>query len=140
MRECLVLIQVAIVALWPVAAVAAEKVLASDLSQIPLASLVVTLFLSTLAGITALLAQMKTEFEAKGQIDRIWLFVAAKMTGSNLAGMVMYFGSDYLDWDSSLQAASIILAAFGGTWLIERALLFFVDKHLPLPPGKGNTP
>ncbi len=132
LKQRLIASQVALAMLWPVSPYAAAMAYGGQLAQFPMLSVLMTVVLSNLMGATALLHAMRQEYEAKGEIKRLWLFVASRMLSSNAAGLLMFFtvGS----WDSvanSDKAAAIMLAAFGGTWTIERALQFFSNKYAP---------
>lgn len=134
LKQLLLALQVTLVVLWPVSAYAATIAFGEQLAQIPLLSMLMTVILSTLMGATALLHAMKQEYEKAGEIKYLWLFVCSRMLSSNAAGLLMFFGAE--SWDSiatSHKAAAIMLAAFGGTWTIERALQFFSNKYAPEP-------
>jgi len=69
------------------------------------------------------------------------LYISSKMLGSNVAGlMTLFWTNGRLGPD--MQAGSIIIAAFGGTWFIERALLHFTDKVAPksVQPSQNQNP
>lgn len=133
LTQTLVVAKLALLMLWPVSAWAATLTFGGQMAQIPLLDLAMTLILSILSGVTALVHAMKQEYEKSGAIPRLGLFVASKLLGSIVAGLLMFFGADSWDIPSTRLAAAIILCSFGGTWLIERALNFFVTKHLPEP-------
>jgi hypothetical protein len=132
-KQLLIASKVTLLVLWPVSAYAATIAFGEQLAQIPLLSVLMTVILSTLMGATALLHAMKQEYEANGEIKRLWLFVASRMLSSNAAGLLMFFGAESWDIATSHKAAAIMLAAFGGTWSIERALQFFSTKYAPEP-------
>lgn len=117
--------------LWPLTATAATITFGEKLAAIPLLAILMTLLLSTLSGVTALLHAMKQEYEKTREIDRLWLFVSSKLLGSNVAGLLMFFGGETYNLADTALAAAIILAAFGGGPLIERALRFLADKYMP---------
>jgi hypothetical protein len=122
--------QVVLCLLWPLTATAASITFGDKMTTIPVLAVVMTLLLSTLAGVTALLHALKKEYEENNRIDRLWLFVTSKLFGSNMAGMLMFFGAEYWDMSEAAEAAAICLAAFGGGPLIERAVSHFADKYL----------
>jgi hypothetical protein len=101
------------------------------MASIPALAVVMTLILSNLCGVTALLHALKKEYEQGRSIDRLWLFVSCKLLGSNTAGLMMFFGAEYWSLPDMGEAAAICLAAFGGGPLIERAVGFFADKYMP---------
>jgi hypothetical protein len=136
MRELYFVLKVAMWMLWPLTAFAANASFGSALFKTDPQAISMALMLSSLSGLTALLSQMKKDYEAHGKIDRLWLYVTSKMLGSNTAGLMMYFGSDYFELNNSATACAIIIAAFGGTWALERVLAYAADKWFP---SKGET-
>jgi uncharacterized membrane protein len=131
LKQPFVLVTAALIILWPISAIAATITFGSQLAQIPLLAILMTCLLSTLSGVTALLHAMKQEYERAGDIPRLWLFVSSKMFGSNVAGILMFFVAEGYQLTDAWQAASIILAAFGGGPLVERAVFSFANKYLP---------
>lgn len=130
-KQTLVAAQVALMVLWPTCAWAAAITFGESMAKIPLLAVLMTLTLSTLSGVTALLHAMKQEYEKNGQVAQLWLLITSKLAGSNTAGLLMFFLAETLGFDDAKQAMAIIVAAFGGTWFLERVLQFFTSKHLP---------
>jgi hypothetical protein len=109
--------------IWPISVLAANQTFGAAMAQIDMLGVLMTLMLASLSGLTALLSHMKKDYEAHGKIDRLWLYVASKMAGSNLAGLLVYFyAPEKYGLSPGGTATTIIVAAFGGTWLLERAL------------------
>lgn len=131
MREFFLALKIAMIVMWPLTAYAAEMSFGSAMLQSDPLAIVMALILSSMSGLSALLAQMKKDYEANGKIDRLWLYVSAKMSGSNVSGLCAYFVATYYNIGSSATAAGIIIAAFGGTWALERALAWAADKWFP---------
>lgn len=131
MREVFYVLQVCAIFIWPVTVFAAQLSFGADIANSDLLGVCMTLILSSLSGLTALLAQMKNDYEANGKIDRLWLYATGKMFGSNLAGVIAFFLADMYKMTSASTAVFIIAASFGGTWLLERALASMVSKYLP---------
>lgn len=131
LKQMLLAAKVALVILWPTCAWAAAITFGQSMTSIPLLAVLMTLTLSTLSGVTALLHAMKQEYEKSGQIDRLWLLITSKLFGSNTAGLLMFFFGESIGFDDAKQAMAIIVASFGGTWFIERALQYFTNKTLP---------
>lgn len=129
--QALVAAKAVLLLLWPLTGWAATITFGQKLSEIPLLAILMTLMLSTLSGLTALLNAMKQEYDKTSEIERLWLFVSSKMLGSNVAGLLMFFAGETYNFADTAQAVAIILAAFGGGPLIERALRFFADKYMP---------
>ena len=133
LKQAIMAAKLGLCLLWPLTATAATITFGERMTAIPALAIVMTLLLSTLSGVTALLHAMKKEYEQNKQVDRLWLFVSSKLLGSNLAGLLMFFGAEHFGMAETTEAAAICLAAFGGGPLIERALAFFADKYMP--PG-----
>jgi hypothetical protein len=131
MRDICLAVQVALYMMWPLTAYAANEAFGTAMFKTNLLAIAMALILSTMSGLTALLAQMKRDYEAHGKIDRLWLYISSKMSGSNVAGVAMLFGADWLNLPSSATACAIIIAAFGGTWALERVLAAASDKWFP---------
>jgi hypothetical protein len=131
MRDTLFAFKIILGVLWPVTTYAANLSFGSGMIVADPWAIAMALILSSMAGLTALLSQMKKDYEANGKIDRLWLYISAKMSGSNVAGLAAYFGADSLNFGSSQTAAAIIVAAFGGTWALERVLEWAAEKWFP---------
>ncbi len=115
--------------MWPVSAWAASITFGSQMAEIDMLSLLMTVLLSTVMGATALLHAMKAEYEAKEKIDRLWLFVSSRMLGSNAAGLLVFFAAESWGIRTSYLAGAIMLAAFGGTFFIEKAYKKFINSQ-----------
>lgn len=113
--------------LWPVSAVAATVSLGSSVETISVVSVCVTLMMSSLSGLTALLHQMRKDLMETGEIKHLGLYVTSKMLGSNVAGLLTLFFTEK-SMDPNYQVASIIVAAFGGTVVLEKALIDKLGK------------
>jgi predicted membrane-bound spermidine synthase len=131
LMQTMVVTKTALILLWPVSAWAATIAFGEQMAQIPLLSVLMTLILSTLMGATALLHSMKQEYERTNEIQRLWLFVSSKMLGANAAGLLMFFAAESCQMENSYRAAAIMLSAFGGNFVLDRALQFFVNKYVP---------
>jgi hypothetical protein len=123
--------KIAVTLLWPVSAWAATLTFGAQMATIPMLDVLMTLVLSILSGTTSLLHAMKQEYERNGAIPRIGLFVASKMFGSILAGLLMFFCAEAWDWPENYQAAAIIVAAFGGTIFVEGVFKAAMKRNLP---------
>lgn len=134
LKQALWVANIALILLWPVSAWAATITFGAQMAAIPLLDVLMTLVLSILSGVTSLLHAMKQEYEKHGEIQRLGLFVASKLFGSIVAGLLTFFCAEAWQWSENYQAAAIIMAGFGGTWLIERALQSFVSRHFPEKP------
>jgi hypothetical protein len=128
--QSLVATKLFVAMLWPFSAYAAQLSFGEELSTIPVLSLIMTLILSALMGVTAVLHAMTEEYKTKDKIDRVWLFVSSKMFGSVSAGFMMFFGADSLAIPTGYKALAIAGAAFGGTMLIQRFVKMQADKRM----------
>lgn len=134
MQELLLRSQVILIFMWPTAVVAAQLEFSRSLSEMSVPDFLIALFISSLSGVTALLAQMKSDYETNGKIERLPLYAASKLSGSNLAGIALYAYAVSNDWDVGSQVIGIILAAFGGTWALQRIVTSIVTQKFPVPP------
>ena len=122
--------------LWPISALAATQSFGDNISGLNLLSILMTLMISSLSGLTALLHHMKQDLEKNGAIKNLGLYISSKILGSNVAGLAMLFWTEGAV-NPNTQAGLIIIAAFGGTWFLERVLIHLTDK---VAPKKGVTP
>jgi hypothetical protein len=126
LKQPLLVGQTILAMLWPVSACAAQITFGEELAAIPVLSIMMTLLLSTVMGATALLHALKVEYETRGEVRHLWLFVSARMFGSNAAGLFTFF---FIDMPTNYTAATIMLAAFAGTVFLEKmASKFISDK------------
>jgi predicted membrane-bound spermidine synthase len=123
-------INVALWVLWPISAVAATQSFGENISGLNLLSILMTMMISSLSGLTALLHHMKQDLERNGTIKNLGLYISSKMLGSNVAGLAMLFWTEG-GFNPNTQAGLIIIAAFGGTWFLERVLAHLIDKVAP---------
>lgn len=117
--------------LWPASAWAATRAFGDDLANIPLMSIVGTVVLSTVLGVTALLHWMIDQYDQHETIPRLWLQVASRMLSSNAAGLLAFAVMEAGDWPTGYKAGAIMLASFGGAVTIQRALQFVANKYVP---------
>lgn len=111
-----------LIALWPVSALAAAGgSLSAGLVYGSLLPISATLLLSTTAGLTALLVQIKKDLEQHNEIQHVKLYVASKMMASNTAGLFIYFMTAERI-DTNYQAGAILIASFGGTLILNKGL------------------
>jgi len=131
LKQLLIATQLSFLVLWPMSAWAATLAFGEHLASESLLSILATLLLSSVVGITALLSALKKEYEKSGEIKRLWLFIASNVTGSNTAGLFVYFGADSWGIPNGGKAVAIMAAAYGGNWFIERAVQSFTNKTVP---------
>lgn len=114
-------IKIAVYALWPFSAMAAQATFGAAIVTMSLLSISVTMLISTLSGLTALLRQMKKDLERSGEIANLWLYVSSNLLASNTVGLLALFLSDGR-LDHNFQAGVIIVASYGGTLVLDRSL------------------
>lgn len=119
--------------LWPVTAWAASISFDAELASIPLASVLATVILSSVLGAAALLHWMIDAYEQHdpNPIPRLALHIASRMVSSNAAGLLMFLIVESMSIPRGYKAVAISLAAFGGTWSIQRLLQFAATKYVP---------
>lgn len=134
-KQTLIAAKVTVILLWPVSAYAATLAFGAQMAQIPLLSILMTVILSTVMGATSLLHAMTQEYRANQDRDipRLGLFISSRMLSSNAAGLLMFFAAESWDIATGYRAGAIMLAAFGGNYVLQRALQFFVNKYVPEP-------
>lgn len=119
--------------LWPASACAAGIAFGEDLTRIPMVWILATIGLSTMLGATALLNWMIEQYELHDTIPRLRLQVLSRMLSSNAAGLLAFAIVESSELPTGYKAGVIMLAAFGGTWTIQRALKFVSNKYAPEP-------
>jgi hypothetical protein len=139
MRSRFQLIQPLVFALWATSAyAAARESFGSSLASIPPMAIAMTLLISSLSGLASLLAQLKKDYQLQGEVPRLGLYVASKLTGSNVVGLAAFFYCEYKQWDPFLEALSIMGASYAGTMLAERAIAVYIDAKFPVKQGEAK--
>lgn len=131
LKQLLMACKVTLAVLWPASAWAASLAFGEDMASIPMLSILTTVILSTVLGATALLHWMIDQYQAAEKIPKLGLQVASRMLSSNAAGLLAFCVVESMKIDRGYKAGAIMLAAFGGTWTIQRALQFVADKYTP---------
>lgn len=131
LKQLLMACKVTLAVLWPASAWAAGIAFGEDMASIPMLSFLLTVVISTLFGATALLHWMVDQYQLNERIPKLGLQVASRMLSSNAAGLLAFFFVESSSIDRGYKAGAIMLAAFGGTWFIQRALQFVVNKTMP---------
>jgi hypothetical protein len=130
-KQSLHLLRAITLALCPMTAWAAQLSFGEEMAAIPLMSYVATIILSTVMGLAALLHHMTEQYKVVDKIERMGLLICHKLVGSNVAGFVMFMCADSVGIPVSWKAGAIMGFAFGGTWIIERAVKHYANKHIP---------
>lgn len=132
MREITGVIYCVTLILWPIAALAAGESLSSAFTSYSIADYLAVLLVSTVSGLVALIHRIRKDLESRALeaagksydvSDRVlidWrLFAAFHMTGSYMAGLIVFMLCEYMDYDSHLEAICIALGAWVGAKLME---------------------
>lgn len=125
--------KVVLAILWPTSAWAASISFDTELANIPMASFLATVVLSSVLGAAALLHWMIDAYEKHdpNPIPRLGLHIASRMVSSNAAGLLVFLIIESMNIPRGYKAVAISLAAFGGTWTIQRLLQFVANKYVP---------
>ena len=130
-KQTMLMLKFVILALCPMSAWAAQLSFGEEMAAIPLMSYIATIILSTVMGLASLLHHMTEQYKVVDKIERMGLLICHKMVGSNVAGFAMFMCADSVGVPVSWKAGAIMGFAFGGTWLIERAVKHYANKHIP---------
>lgn len=106
--------------------------------SVPITAILFTFVLSTLAGVVALLNRIRDELRANGSLRYPWIFVTSHMTGSWLAGALVFIiglGNEWPDWTV---AGAIIGASFLGAVFIERAAIRWISQKMGIDITKPS--
>lgn len=110
--------------------------------QVPALLAGVSMILSTLAGITALLIRVERELSAAPDrpLPRPFLFCAAHMTGSWLAGILAFIVNQAQEMPPWWGLGIVIGASFAGAKAVEMWAEKFTIGRGPVGGGAGGTP
>lgn len=123
MGKRLLAIKCVVYTLWPMSAWATAITLDRTVAAVPWLAWLMVLLLSTVSGLAALLSRLRQEMPA-----RMWVFVAAHMLGSVLAGLLTFFAAEGADVNDFAEAVVIGLAAYAGAKLMDRWSDKFVER------------
>ena len=138
-RDVVKLLQTFVLFLWPVTVLAAGQSLGEAIYGIGFKDWVALLLLTNVSGLVALLTRVRKSLEAaartaarlaKGlpvdeaepdlQLIPWWFFALIHMLGAMFAGTLIFFFTEWLDWNSYLQAPSIALVSWGGAKYVDK--------------------
>jgi hypothetical protein len=108
----------------------AHAAFGQSFKSVPVSAILFTLVLSTLSGIVALLNRIRDELRNHGTLRYPGIFITSHMTGSWLAGELVFIiglGNDWPDWTV---AGAIIGASFLGAVFIERVAVKWISQKL----------
>lgn len=131
LKQTIGVLRFIVLAVCPMSAWAAQLSFGEEMAAIPLLSYVATIILSSVMGLAALLHHMTEQYKVVDKIDRMGLLICHKMVGSNVAGFMMFMCADSVGIPLTWKAGAIMGFAFGGTFLIERAVKHYTNKHIP---------
>ena len=130
-----------LLALWGVAAWAAESTFAKDIGSYPIEAIQLTIFLSFIGGLA-----FTTNKISKPEIivKNVWLEMAKDIISSMVAGLITFFFSTWVGTPSALQAVFITIAGFGGSRTLDKflndAFFSWIDRSKPPAPTQENKP
>lgn len=135
MRLCL---HALLALLWMPAFAAVTVVSIDNTVSVPLALIVIAAVLSSLSGATTLVQRIDRELrENEGKpLPRPWLFCAAHMLGSWLAGTLGFIAAQHPALDVWFKLGVVIVASFLGAKFIEG----IAEKYLSRLPGAEAKP
>jgi len=129
MNRTLLLIKIYAV-LWPTSAYAAVTIM-NTLEGLSWGIVGILFFLSSLAGITALVVRLDREIRVTGKpVTAPILFAAVNMLGAWTAAAFSFFvaeGSGMNDWT---ELGLILIASFAGARLLEKATDKYLERYL----------
>lgn len=134
LRICL---RAMLVCLWAptLSTAAALLVIVDGTVAVPISLLIVTAMLSSLSGATALVIRIDRELRATtGPLPRPWLFAAAHMLGSWLAGTLAFMVGQQQRMDVWFALGFVIVASFLGAKFIELMAEKYLGRVMPPPP------
>ena len=101
--------------LWPMTAVATQVTLGDTLLAVPNLAWLMVFILSTVSGLAAVLNALK------GAIPARWvIFVSAHMSGSWLAGLLVFLAVESSNVPDLLEAVLIGLGSYAGAKLMDK--------------------
>jgi hypothetical protein len=126
--------------LWvPVFAMAAPAVGAEPDMVLMISPLLlaVTMFVSTLAGVTALLTRIDRELSSAPDkpLPHPWIFCATHMTGSWVAGTLCFFGAQDASMSVWKGLGMVVVGSFAGAKLLELAAERMLGKTSAASPA-----
>ncbi|BCG50050.1 hypothetical protein [Ralstonia phage RP13] len=81
-----------------------------------------------MSGLTLVLTDMIEEYTNRPKIERLWLFIASRISGSLTMGILAFAMSAKMNLDFATTAVSIIIAGFGGTSILKKLVIKYVNK------------
>lgn len=127
-------LNVAMFVLWPISAAAAQLSFGDSIVAMSWLSIMITLLLSSLSGLTSLLRKVEADLIDHGEIKHLSLYVTSKIMASNMSGLLALFLSEGR-LDHNYQAGVIIIASYGGVVILENSL----NKALNWIDTKGGA-
>jgi NO-binding membrane sensor protein with MHYT domain len=124
------LFQYFLVFCWPVYAYAGQFTFTYNEAKTYLPAILAATGLSIMSGLTLVMTDMIEEYMNRPRIEKLWLFIASRISGSLTMGILAFSTSAKLDLDFATTCISIILAGFGGTTLLKKLVERYVSRML----------
>lgn len=127
-------IHVLLAMMWPFTATAAVSFIDSFHGYTP-GILGILFFISTLAGLTALVLGMDRELRRTGKLPPYYgVYIVAHLLASWLGGVLAVFVGEAGEVQSWTLLTLVLAFSFGGVKVLERSLEKYIDQWLPKPP------
>lgn len=132
-EDAIEMLRVAVIFLWPITTLAAGQSLGDAMYGIGLRDWISLFLLTSVSGLVALLTRVRKSLEAAALIARgdtatredlqlvpWWFFAVIHMLGAMFVGALVFFGCEWLDLNSYLEAPLIALASWGGAKYVDK--------------------
>ncbi|MCA8037121.1 phage holin family protein [Burkholderia arboris] len=110
--------------LWSATAIAANETFVGDLTDIPPAAFAISIVLALIGGA----AHTAQKFADPDVVMKSASAEIVKDFFTSIAvGLLIFFGSSYMNWSSVVQAGAITLGGYGGSRVLEPALSALIN-------------
>lgn len=134
--------KVLLLALYPLTAWAAVTIM-NTLEGLTWGIVGILFFISSLAGLTALVVRLDREVRSTGKpIIAPVLFAAVNMLGAWTAATLAFFVAESWNFSDWSELGLILVASFGGARVLEKVTDKYLERYLgalPTPPGMPTT-
>lgn len=129
-RHFTVGLKILLFTLWPPAAYAAVTIM-SSLEGLTWAIVGILFFISSLAGLTALVYRLDREVRRTGKpLVAPILFAAVNMLGAWTAATFAFFLAEGLGLSDWVELGLILIFSFGGAQVLEKTVDRYLDKYV----------
>lgn len=124
---------------YPACVYAANNALGTQFEGYTPATIAILALLVSVGGITGMLHRLKSEYELRGEVKHLKLFVTSNLFGAVVGGALALLLGEGGGWPGWLLAITILIASFAGTLLVERAWKAVAKKYLPIEDTPENS-